>query len=106
MAQLLGVPLRAGSTDAEVCDVLKAGCVATRDNALALWAVRVLDAWALASATKKYRAWWECDPDQNECDLVYPGGRKSFDGPTPDAARLAAAEALAPELGDKCPVRP
>ncbi len=72
----------------------------------ALWAVRVLDRWALSSkrrnvpAPSRYKgapssvtAEWFCAPTPGTCGF----------GPTPDAARIAAAEALVaddPTLGE------
>lgn len=64
------------------------------------WAVRVLDAWALYTGRTAFRTFptyddaeregWECF--SHNC--VHP---RHF-APTPDAARLAAAEAVWPEL--------
>lgn len=67
------------------------------------WAVRVLDAWAAAEGVRKRVEY----PIDNEGDAFIflkdetADGRLSsrhWQGPLPDAARLAAAEAVWPEL--------
>jgi hypothetical protein len=63
-------------------------------DARALWAVRVLDAWS------KWRGYqWTINTSRptTECQLHMPSVR-FFDGPSPDAAREAAALAVWPEL--------
>lgn len=105
LATLLGVKLRAGDDDAAVTTKLLAGAevMARRD-----WAVRVLDAWR--RLRPKRRSWrmhglvvvgvgpagcWveEADPEPGvESSATNHGGN------TEDAARLAAAEAVYPEL--------
>lgn len=67
-------------------------------DARALWAVRVLDAWAstpnglpLVTCPSVKGGWVASDPNwQDEMS--------EWRGETPDAARLAAAEAVYPEL--------
>ena len=78
-----------------------------RADALALWAVRVLDAWADA---KPDRAAFRTHRFDRKATFLCESPSASTKwwgrGDTQDAARLAAAEALAPELGDTCPKRP
>ncbi len=76
-------------------------------DARALWAVRMLDEWAESRA-----AWYTVTPDymgEWRC-TTYPDGEvpgaKHYFGQTPDAARIAAAEALVvahPELDPDAP---
>ena len=87
--------------------VFEAACQAldrAEADARALWAVRVLDAWAA-----RYGARWQggatTDPvNVCSCVLGATGLRLRFErervhmAPTPDAARLAAATAVFPEL--------
>lgn len=80
------------------CPEESAALAELRADALALWAVRVLDV----------HGDWRLIASEPVSVRVYRGSLKTliFWGATPDAARIAAAEALAPELGDKCPKRP
>ncbi len=72
-------------------------------DARALWAVRVLDAWEERVRQVPFRTapdtrvfppsrGWECAAP---CEAAY--GKEGY-GPTPDAARLAAALAVLPSL--------
>ncbi len=66
-------------------------------DARALWAVRVLDRWAKGSKALEWRV-TDCS-EQVCCTLqrTVNGGQVAdtdYYGPTPDAARIAAAEAL------------
>lgn len=80
------------------------------------WAVRVLDAWAAAHLNYAPRHLNYAPSNIERTDLLPRNhGNGCFEvwvlgvgytGTNEDAARLAAADALAPELGDKCPVRP
>ncbi len=75
-------------------------------DARALWAVRVLDRWAKGSKALEWRV-TDCS-EQVCCTLqrTVNGGQVAdtdYYGPTPDAARIAAAEALVaedPTLGE------
>jgi hypothetical protein len=100
-------------------------------DARALWAVRVLDAWAERRASRAdagYPEHWSCFPWGDlqtacgerrvrdcvcgDCEslriqtfrvTLSGDGGQIFDGPTPDAARIAAADALVaedPSLGE------
>jgi hypothetical protein len=66
------------------------------------WAVGVLDAWALTRDSGGYPDQWGCMPWDNagpqtwKCCLTGDGGQ-IFYGPTPVAARIAAARALRSE---------
>ena len=66
------------------------------------WAVRVLDAWASPGETPGLRYGVEFDEDEQRIECLLVGTRpvknRAFYGPTPDSARLAAAEAVWPEL--------
>ncbi len=66
-----------------------------RADARALWSVRVLDAWAREQHTHH-----AIEPDEGGWRVFsLAGGHRCFgSGPTPDAARLAAALAVAPTL--------
>lgn len=67
-----------------------------REALRALWAVRVLDAWRKVDRCRSVREFL----DQSEHVHLFEGTayvRGSY-GPAPDAARLAAAEAVFPEL--------
>ncbi|HKY41345.1 MAG TPA: hypothetical protein VJN18_35675 [Polyangiaceae bacterium] len=67
-----------------------------RDMARRDWAVRVLDAWARAHFRSD---WLTLDMAAHwTCSLRTGQSAKHFDGTTPDAARLAAAAAVFPEL--------
>lgn len=70
-------------------------------DARALWAVRVLDAWAARHESEETRA-WECSDDDCGvwyCDLSGSAEiRRILKAPTPDAARHAAALAVFPSL--------
>lgn len=68
-------------------------------DALALWAVRVLDAHGRLTRSNPQAPY----PNRDGTYSVF-SIRGSF--ADEDAARLAAADALAPELGDRCPRRP
>jgi hypothetical protein len=69
-------------------------------DARALWAVRVLDAWAKVHSRPAYWKTRVRFDGENECALFYTNGAKFVYrlGPTPDAAREAAALAVWPEL--------
>lgn len=79
--------------------------VAERNElAKALWAVRVLDRWSKYDGPQRGQ-WYVCQ--LGVCALhkqpqdIHPP--RFFEGPTPDAARIAAAEALVaedPTLGE------
>jgi hypothetical protein len=70
-------------------------------DACALWAVRVLDAWA---ADRRRAVCWSCAISRftaGEHVVHVDGGIRGESyhyGPTPDAARLAAAQAVYPTL--------
>lgn len=67
-------------------------------DARALWAVRVLDALAGRSDGRS----WRTTHNGQSCECMFPG-HVARSGPTPDAARIAAAEALVeedPSLGE------
>lgn len=71
-----------------------------RADARALWAVRVLDAWADAKScdpfkTARLGGEWHCTSAYGPKTL---GIGQRFIGSTPDAARLAAADAVYPAL--------
>lgn len=66
-----------------------------RDAHDALWAVRVLDAWR--RLTRNRRRWY-MSADGCVIELSWGDYTRSFDFADPDAARLAAAEAVFPEL--------
>jgi hypothetical protein len=70
-------------------------------DARALWAVRVLDRWTRYEGAQTGR-WYVvqcCVVVLHAVSRVNPatGSERYFDGPTPDAARIAAAEALVAE---------
>jgi hypothetical protein len=73
-----------------------------RENARALWAVRVLDAAEQAPYGCRYT--WTYGVEVKMLLVTYPSGaRRSFEGDTRMAARIAAAEALVandPSLGE------
>ena len=68
------------------------------------WAVRVLDAWAKLNSGFAFRT--DTDPSDHDLDEPWicgvahsrPHRKLARRGETPDAARLAAAEAVWPEL--------
>lgn len=70
-------------------------------DARALWSVRVLDAWAMHSGRHWSVSRWRYAADNSEIWLVFSmgGGYSALGrGPTPDAARHAAALAVFPSL--------
>lgn len=77
-------------------------------DARALWAIRVLDAWAAPETLGGTRSRAERHNRRAHEVTLLEGYEEAgrYEGPTPDAARLAAADALATELGDRCPRRP
>ncbi len=74
-------------------------CGTTRADARALWAVRVLDAWADAGEALDGHSTYYSAQGSYRCIM---SGRnvsvRAFEGVTREAARLAAAEAVFPEL--------
>lgn len=62
-------------------------------DARALWAIRALDAWA-ETAGDWARGWESCRRPGAFWVTLSDGGKQSFHGPTPDAARHAAALAV------------
>jgi hypothetical protein len=75
-----------------------------RELKRALWAVQVLDAWAgqhVGSGGRlpmNWALWPDCGLQAGCCVMWSDETTRSFYGPTPDAARLHAAEAVWPEL--------
>jgi hypothetical protein len=68
---------------------------------LALWAIRVLDAWAYTTRERGYPEGWTCLPwlkgkASHKCCLSGNGGR-IFYGSTADGARMLAASTLVEE---------
>jgi hypothetical protein len=97
LARLLGVQLPAEAADDLVVRLLidAARALAQRD-----WAVRVLDAWARERQARGYEVWdggdgWEVIGRHMLSEEVEFIGKRA---PTPDAARLAAAQAVYPTL--------
>jgi hypothetical protein len=71
-------------------------------DARALWAVRVLDRWAERNAERALSP-EQADPVTSDVWAVFESGEIIATGATPDAARIAAAEALVaedPTLGE------
>jgi hypothetical protein len=69
-----------------------------RADARALWAVRVLDAWAARNPSKLAPATAPIAKRENVLGWTTFVLGIEYDGASPDAARLAAAEAVFPEL--------
>lgn len=83
-----------------VCQYNKIARAVLEADARALWAVRVLDAWAKVHSRPAYWKTRVRFDGENECALFYTNGAKFIYrlGPTPDAAREVAALAVWPEL--------
>lgn len=91
---------RPGNVRLNALDTLTRALKAAAADARALWAVRVLDAWAESNG-----GWWQVDTFLTPglkgwtCEYSAPRDKRGVrSGPTPDAARLAAAEAVYPTL--------
>lgn len=81
----------------EAGDVLRA--LLRRD-----WAVRVLDAWAELTRSLNWASWPDCGPNGYGCCVTFIDDTTSdYYGPTPEAARLAAALAVFPSLDRNAP---
>jgi hypothetical protein len=76
------------------------------DAVIVLWTLRVLDAWAeqyghATPTPRRVSSVVLASAFQVPVPSTVPRGRaRPFFGPTPDAARLAAAEAVFPELSE------
>lgn len=88
---------RPGNVRLNALDTLTRALKAARADARALWAVRVLDAWA-GEHGEYARSWENCRKRGSDWVLLTDGGPYMIPGTTPDAARLAAAEAVLPIL--------
>jgi hypothetical protein len=77
-------------------------------NALAVWADDVLDLWMSADPRRNVVQRRRWDRVQYEIELQFegPGASELYFGPTPRAARIAAAKAIEQDLGEGCPKRP
>lgn len=85
--------------DAAVCnDILQAALLRVEADARSLWAVRVLDRWAELTRSLNWASWPDCGPNGYGCCVTFiDDTTRDYYGPTPDAARTAAAEALVAE---------